>query len=66
MSITKTREVFSLPNVHYAKINDIIISSRSLKTIFQHKICTDKLYTDSFYKVQKNSHSSFEVICCRS
>ena len=43
-----------------------IIDSRPLKTIFQHKACTDKLYADSFYKVQKNSHSSFEVICCRS
>ena len=42
------------------------LSSRSLKTIFQHKACTDKLYAGSFYKVQKNSHSSFEVICCRS
>ena len=42
------------------------LDSRSLKTIFQHKACTDKLYADSFYKVQKNSHSSFEVICCRS
>ena len=40
--------------------------SRSLKTIFQHKACTVKLYADSFYKVQKNSHSSFEVICCCS
>ena len=43
-----------------------LILSRSLKTIFQHKACTDKLYAGSFYKVQKNSHSSFEVICCRS
>ena len=42
------------------------VCSRPLKTIFQHKVCTDKLYTDSFYKVQKNSHSSFEVICCGS
>ena len=42
------------------------IYSHPLKTIFQHKACTDKLYADSFYKVQKNSHSSFEVICCRS
>ena len=42
------------------------INSHPLKTIFQHKACTDKLYADSFYKVQKNSHSSFEVICCRS
>ena len=42
------------------------LTSRSLKTIFQHKACTVKLYADSFYKVQKNSHSSFEVICCRS
>ena len=40
--------------------------SHPLKTIFQHKACTNKLYADSFYKVQKNSHSSFEVICCRS
>ena len=44
----------------------ITIISHPLKTIFQHKACTDKLYADSFYKVQKNSHSSFEVICCRS
>ena len=39
------------------------VYSRSLKTIFQHKVYTDKLYADSFYKVQKNSHGSFEVIC---
>ena len=45
---------------------DILLSSRPLKTIFQHKVCIDKLYADSFYKVQKNSHCSFEVICCRS
>ena len=42
------------------------VDSHPLKTIFQHKACTNKLYADSFYKVQKNSHSSFEVICCRS
>ena len=42
------------------------ISSPPLKTIFQHRVCTDKLYADSFYKVQKSSHSSFEVICCGS
>ena len=42
-----------------------IVFSHPLKTIFQHKACTDKLYADSFYKVQKNSYSSFEVICCR-
>ena len=42
------------------------LCSHPLKTIFQHKACTNKLYADSFYKVQKNSHSSFEVICCRS
>ena len=41
------------------------LTSHPLKTIFQHKACTDKLYADSFYKVQKNSYSSFEVICCR-
>ena len=44
---------------------DFKINSHPLKTIFQHKVCTDKLYADSFYKIQKNSHSSFEVICCR-
>ena len=44
---------------------DFKINSHPLKTIFQHKACTDKLYADSFYKVQKNSYSSFEVICCR-
>ena len=43
-----------------------LVVSHPLKTIFQHKACTNKLYADSFYKVQKNSHSSFEVICCRS
>ena len=43
-----------------------LLFSRPLKTIFQHKACIDKLYADSFYKVQKNSHSSFEVICCCS
>ena len=42
-----------------------VVFSRSLKTIFRYKVYTDKLYADSFYKVQKNSHSSFEVICCR-
>ena len=42
------------------------IYSPPLKTIFQHRVCTDKLYADSFYKVQKSSHSSFEVICCGS
>ena len=48
------------------QLTSVIIISHPLKTIFQHKACTDKLYADSFYKVQKNSHSSFEVICCRS
>ena len=48
-----------------SELNKALIS-HPLKTIFQHKACTDKLYADSFYKVQKNSHSSFEVICCRS
>ena len=46
-------------------IYNFAIISHPLKTIFQHKACIDKLYADSFYKVQKNSHSSFEVICCR-
>ena len=46
------------------KIDSQTLNSRPLKTIFQHKVCIDKLYADSFYKVQKNSHSSFEVICC--
>ena len=42
------------------------VLSPPLKTIFQHTACIDKLYADSFYKVQKSSHSSFEVICCGS
>ena len=46
-------------------LSKIRLISHPLKTIFQHKACTDKLYADSFYKIQKNSHSSFEVICCR-
>ena len=46
--------------------NKKLIFSPPLKTIFQHKACIDKLYADSFYKVQKSSHSSFEVICCGS
>ena len=50
----------------FAKGSIADLNSHPLKTIFQHKACTDKLYADSFYKVQKNSHSSFEVICCRS
>ena len=53
-----------------AKLNAVyrlrLLYSHPLKTIFQHKACTNKLYADSFYKVQKNSHSSFEVICCCS
>ena len=48
-----------------AKHDSAMLNSHPLKTIFQHKVCTDKLYADSFYKIQKNSHSSFEVICCR-
>ena len=51
-------------NAYKEKIS--VIFSRPLKTIFQYKVCIDKLYADSFYKVQKNSHSSFEVICCCS
>ena len=53
-------------SIYYTKELILIINSRPLKTIFQHKVCTDKLYADSFYKAQKSSHSSFEVICCRS
>ena len=56
---------FMCKDTHKKRLSAYIIS-RSLKTIFQHKACIDKLYADSFYKVQKNSHSSFEVICCRS
>ena len=52
----------SMPMISLA----LTLYSRPLKTIFQHKVCTDKLYADSFYKAQKSSHSSFEVICCRS
>ena len=44
----------------------VFLYSPPLKTIFQHTACIDKLYADSFYKVQKSSHSSFEVICCGS
>ena len=51
---------------YHVPMDGTVIGSHPLKTIFQHKACTDKLYADSFYKVQKNSHSSFEVICCRS
>ena len=51
--------------VRTGRQNVLNLYSHSLKTIFQHKACTNKLYADSFYKVQKNSHSSFEVICCR-
>ena len=54
-----SKVVFTQAGVHK------LLYSHPLKTIFQHKACTDKLYADSFYKVQKNSHSSFEVICCR-
>ena len=55
-----------LPSKPKEKKDDKVkLSSHPLKTIFQHKACTDKLYADSFYKVQKNSYSSFEVICCR-
>ena len=39
---------------HLLQVNWALIS-HPLKTIFQHKACTNKLYADSFYKVQKNS-----------
>ena len=41
------------------KMKNAKIFSHPLKTIFQHRACTDKLYADSFYKVQKNSHKLF-------
>ena len=53
------------PHRHNSSMPAGVLTSHPLKTIFQHKACTDKLYADSFYKVQKNSYSSFEVICCR-
>ena len=56
---------FRIHMAYKAKHNPAMLNSHPLKTIFQHKACTDKLYADSFYKVQKNSYSSFEVICCR-
>ena len=59
-------EWFKTINIAGKPLNEQEINSHPLKTIFQHKACTNKLYADSFYKVQKNSHSSFEVICCRS
>ena len=55
----------SISKVGYHAAFSSTLLSHPLKTIFQHKACTDKLYADSFYKIQKNSHSSFEVICCR-
>ena len=57
---------FAIPLILGYILQQMYLISHPLKTIFQHKACTDKLYADSFYKVQKNSHSSFEVICCRS
>ena len=65
----KAQEELSLTYIGYqykGTQNRSFLNSHPLKTIFQHKACTDKLYADSFYKVQKNSHSSFEVICCCS
>ena len=55
-----------IDELNIEELTKLRLNSHPLKTIFQHKACTDKLYADSFYKVQKNSHSSFEVICCRS
>ena len=43
-----------------------IILSRPLKTIFQREVCKSEVHADFSYKPQKNSHSSFEVICGRS
>jgi hypothetical protein len=40
--------------------------SRPLKTIFEREVCKIELPADFFYQAQKNSHSSFEVICRRS
>ena len=60
------REFVKEDDIFSREFFEHLITSHPLKTIFQHKACTDKLYADSFYKVQKNSHSSFEVICCRS
>ena len=60
-------EIFDgMKEIMNAAVKWWMVNSHPLKTIFQHKACTNKLYADSFYKVQKNSHSSFEVICCRS
>ena len=39
---------------------------RPLKTIFQREVCKSEVHADFSYKPQKNSHSSFEVICGRS
>ena len=63
ITATSIKKIFTSDvYLHHSRL----LYSRSLKTIFQHKACTVKLYADSFYKVQKNSHSSFEVICCCS
>ena len=59
-------KILSLIKNNNNELYNIILISPPLKTIFQHKACINKLYADSFYKVQKSSHSSFEVICCGS
>lgn len=46
--------------------NKRTIDSRPLKTIFQREVCKSEVHADFSYKPQKNSHSSFEVICGRS
>ena len=66
MTNSKPHQLFVIAYFLPRKQSAANIFSRPLKTIFQHKVCTDKLYADSFYKAQKSSHSSFEVICCRS
>ena len=65
MTLNNENKIYSINTITELE-NLRSLYSRPLKTIFQHKVCIDKLYADSFYKVQKNSHSSFEVICCRS
>ena len=71
LEIKTAKKVFVYFHIHAKGSSEIwsdklkVLYSHPLKTIFQHKACTDKLYADSFYKVQKNSYSSFEVICCR-
>lgn len=57
---------FADDKVRYCVNRKTGLSSRPLKTIFQREVCKSEVHADFSYKPQKNSHSSFEVICGRS